>query len=221
MLRCTTAHRALQHRGEMKDLLEGYQEFRRGGWPARRQLFETLADAGQHPRALVISCADSRVDPGMIFNAGPGELFTVRNVANIVPPYAPDGRYHGTSAALEFAVRVLQVPDILVMGHAMCGGVRALLEGPPPEATDFIAPWIQIAELARARTLAMGDVPDRQLCCEHETVRLTLENLRTFPWVDERIAAGSLRLHGAHFDIRSGELSLMQPNGAFEAVVAA
>jgi carbonic anhydrase len=202
----------------MDRLLTGYRRFRREGWPARRQLFETLADAGQEPRALVISCADSRVDPGMIFDAGPGELFTVRNVAAIVPPYAPDGRYHGTSAALEFAVRILKVPDILVMGHALCGGVRALLEGPPPDPTDFITDWIRIAEPARARTLARDDIADRQLCCEHETVRLTLENLLTFPWIADCIAAGTLRLQGAHFDIRSGELSLLREDDRFAAV---
>ena len=121
----------------MDRLLNGYRRFRRDRWPERRQQFETLADTGQRPRALVVSCADSRVDPGMIFDAGPGELFVVRNVANLVPPFAPDKAYHGTSAALEFAVRILEVPDILVMGHAMCGGVRALLEGAPAGASDL------------------------------------------------------------------------------------
>jgi carbonic anhydrase len=202
----------------MDRLLAGYRRFRRDGWPARRQLFEALADAGQQPRALVISCADSRVDPGMIFDAGPGELFTVRNVAAIVPPYAPDGQYHGTSAALEFAVRVLKVPDILVMGHALCGGVKALLQGPLAEPTDFIADWIRIAEPARARTLAQAGVADPQLCCEHETICLTLDNLLTFPWIADGVAAGTLRLQGSHFDIRSGELSLLQPDGGFAGV---
>jgi carbonic anhydrase len=199
----------------MERLLAGYRRFRQDRWPERRQLFEALADAGQEPRALVISCADSRVDPGMIFDAGPGELFTVRNVAAIVPPYAPDGRYHGTSAAVEYAVRVLQVPDILVMGHALCGGVRALLDDSRTDPTDFIAHWIQIAEPARARTMARDDIPDRQLCCEQETVRLSLDNLLTFPWIADRLAAGALRLQGAHFDIRSGELSLLQGDGGF------
>ena len=205
----------------MDRLLAGYRRFRRDGWPERRQLFETLADQGQAPRALVISCADSRVDPGMIFDAAPGEMFTVRNVAAIVPPYAPDSAYHGTSAALEFAVRVLQVPDILVMGDAMCGGVKALLEGPPPEPTDFITAWIRIAEPARTRTFTCDDGRDKQLCCEQETVRLSLDNLATFPWVAERIAAGKLSLQGAHFDIRSGELSLLQPDGRFHVVPVA
>lgn len=193
----------------MERLLNGYRRFRRDRWPERRRQFETLADTGQQPRALVVSCADSRVDPGMIFDAGPGELFIVRNVANLVPPYAPDGDYHGTSAAVEFAIRVLQVPEILVMGHALCGGVRALLEGPPAEASDFIAPWIGLAAAARERALARTDILDPQLCCEQETIRLSLDNLSTFPWIASRVATGTLRLSGAHFDIRAGRLSIL------------
>jgi carbonic anhydrase len=202
----------------MDQLLSGYRRFRRDRWPERRRQFETLADTGQRPRALIVSCADSRVDPGMIFDAGPGELFVVRNVANLVPPFAPDGAYHGTSAALEFAVRILEVPNILVMGHALCGGVRALLEGAPAETSDFIASWIELAAPARARALARAGIPDRQLCCEQETIRLSLENLSTFPWIASRLAAGTLRLSGAHFDIRSGELSVLGEGGAFETV---
>jgi carbonic anhydrase len=156
----------------------------------------------------------------MIFDAGPGELFVVRNVANLVPPFAPDKAYHGTSAALEFAVRILEVPDILVMGHAMCGGVRALLEGAPAGASDFIAPWIGLAAAARDRALVRTDILDRQLCCEQETIRLSLENLLTFPWIASRLAAGTLRLHGAHFDIRAGELSVLDDVGCFVTVPA-
>src|SRR6202789_3391172 len=192
----------------MDDLLTGYRRFRRNRWPERRRQFETLADTGQQPRALVICCADSRVDPAMIFNADPGELFVVRNVANLVPPFAPDGAWHGTSAAVEFAVRILEVPDIVVMGHGLCGGVRALLEGAPAEDSDFIAPWIALAAPAKARARARTDIADLQLCCEHETIRLSLENLSTFPWIASRIASGMLRLSGAHFDIRSGVLSI-------------
>ncbi len=202
----------------MDHLLSGYRRFRRDRWPERRRQFETLADTGQRPRALIVSCADSRVDPGMIFDAGPGELFVIRNVANLVPPFAPDGACHGTSAALEFGVRVLEVPDILVMGHALCGGVRALLEGAPAEASDFIASWIGLAAPARARALARTDILDQQLCCEQETIRLSLENLLTFPWIASRLAAGTLRLSGAHFDIRSGELSVLGEGGAFGTV---
>ena len=199
----------------MDCLLNGYRRFRRDLWPERRRQFEILADTGQQPRALIISCADSRVDPAMIFDAGPGELFVVRNVANLVPPFAPDGAYHGTSAAVEFAVRTLEVPQILVMGHGLCGGVRALLENAPTEASDFIAPWIGLAAIAKARARARTDISDQQLCCEQETIRLSMENLSTFPWIASRLAAGALRLSGAHFDIRSGELSVLGEGGHF------
>jgi carbonic anhydrase len=202
----------------MDRMIAGYGRFRQSAWPDRRRLFETLATDGQAPRALVISCADSRVDPGMIFDAAPGELFVVRNVANLIPPYAPDGALHGTSAALEFAVRVLKVPDVLVMGHGLCGGVRALLEGPPPELSDFIAPWISQAVRARERAMAHPE-SERQLICEQETVRLTLDNLMTFPWVKARVAAGEMRLTGGHFDIRTGVLSLLNRDGTFETVI--
>jgi carbonic anhydrase len=202
----------------MDQLLNGYRRFRRDRWPERRRTYEILADTGQQPRALVLSCADSRVDPAVIFDAGPGELFVVRNVANLVPPYAPDGAWHGTSAAVEFAIRILEVPDILVMGHGLCGGVRALLEGAPAEASDFIAPWIELAAPAKARALARTGTEDLQLTCELETIKLSLENLSTFPWIASRVAAGTLRMSGAHFDVRSGELSVLGDGGGFQTV---
>ncbi len=199
-------------------LLAGYRRFRAVGWPERRAIFETLAADGQHPRALVIGCVDSRVDPAMIFDAGPGELLIVRNVANLVPPYAPDTAYHGTSAALEFGVRVLGVPNIVVLGHGQCGGVQALLGGAPEAARDFVAPWIAMAEPARRRALACDSPELRQRCCEHEVVKLSLDNLLTFPWIAERISSGALALHGAWFAIHSGELAMLQPDGTFVAV---
>src|SRR3954447_11918827 len=137
----------------MDDLIEGYRRFRTETWPQPRARFEALAALGQSPATMVIACSDSRVDPQMIFAAAPGELFVVRNVANLVPPYMPDAAFHGTSAALEFAVRVLRVKRVVVLGHAQCGGVQALLEGAPPEARDFVAGWMSIAERARQRVL--------------------------------------------------------------------
>ena len=199
----------------MDDLLPGYTRFRAQQWPQQREIFEYLAAAGQRPRALVIACSDSRCDPAAVFDAGPGELFIVRNVANLVPPYAPDGDYHGTSAALEFAVCQLEVPQIVVMGHAMCGGINALMNGVPNSCPDFIAPWISIAAPARARVLACDDGTDPLRACEYETVRLSLENLRSFPWIAQRIAQGKLRLHGTLFDIRTGLLECLQPDGSF------
>jgi len=199
----------------MTSLLEGYKRFRETGWPEQRRLFEALARDGQRPRALVISCVDSRVDPSRIFDAAPGEMLTVRNVANLVPPYAPDAAYHGTSAALEFAVRVLEVPSIVVLGHGLCGGVKSLLEGAPENARDFVEPWMSMASAARANAMRVAVPEERQRCCEHEVVKLSLSNLLTFPWVQEPVQAGTLKLHGAWFNIHRGLLTLLQPDGSF------
>lgn len=199
----------------MDGLLNGYARFRAGAWPERKRMFERLAERGQAPRAMVIACADSRVDPGMIFDAGPGELFVVRNVANLVPPYAPDGAHHATSAALEFGVRVLRVGHLIVMGHGMCGGITALIHGAPEQATDFLMPWINIAAKARDRVLACDDGTDPQLALEQAAVALSLENLRGYPWIAERLADGSMELHGGHFDVRHGILNLLDADGAF------
>ncbi len=206
----------------MDRLIEGFRNFRQTLWPENRALFRALANRGQAPRVMVIACADSRVDPQLIFSAAPGEIFTVRNVANLVPPYAPNSDYHGTSAALEFAVRGLQVEDIVVLGHADCGGVRALLRGPNPTATsDFVDSWMRIAAPARQRALAKagGDVELAQPICEHENVKVSLENLATFPWVRDRIASGKLTLHGCYFGIESGQLLRLDDQGRFNPVV--
>jgi len=199
----------------LERLLAGYRRFRTAGWPERRRLFEVLADEGQRPRAMVIACADSRVDPGMIFDAGPGELFIVRNIAALVPPYAPDNAYHGTSAALEFGVRVLEVRDLVVLGHGLCGGVHGLLRGLPDAAQDFVASWMGIAAAVRPLALACDSPVEQQLLGEHEVVKLSLSNLRQFPWIAEREAAGRLTLHGAHFDVRTGLLALLGDDGRF------
>ena len=202
----------------MQALIDGYHRFREAGWPARRSLLETLAEQGQQPVAMVLACVDSRVDPTMIFDAAPGQILTVRNVANLAPPYAPDQNFHGTSAALEFGVRVLEVPDLVVLGHGLCGGVRTLLEGAPMEARDFVAPWMAMANAARDRALRCESVEERQRVCEHEVIRIALANLMTFPWIADRVAAGRLRLHGAWFAIHSGQLTILRADGSFEAV---
>jgi carbonic anhydrase len=201
----------------MEQLIQGYREFRAALWPERRAMFEYLATRGQSPQTMIIACSDSRVDPTMIFNAKPGELFVLRNVANLVPPYAPDKAFHSTSAALEFAVRVLQVRNLIVMGHAMCGGIKLLLDETAAPAGDFLVPWMRIAEPARRRVLQRAPA-DPQAECERESVKLSLENLRTFPWIAERTEAGALQLVGAVFDIRTGVLQTLRENGGFEAV---
>jgi carbonic anhydrase len=198
----------------MKSLVAGYHRFRVNGWPEQRKAFEKLAK-GQSPKTLVLACVDSRVDPAMIFDTAPGQVLTVRNVANLVPPYAPDTAHHSTSAALEFGVRVLEVREIMVLGHGLCGGVRALLEGAPKNAHEFIAPWMSIAEPARERAMRLASPEHRQQFCEHAVVQVSLANLLTFPWIAERVAAGNLVLHGAWFDIHTGVLMTLQPDGSF------
>jgi carbonic anhydrase len=207
----------------METLLAGYRRFLETTWPERRELHEQLAADGQKPLAVVVACVDSRLDPAAIFDAAPGQIFVLRNVANLVPPYAPDGSYHGTSAALEFAIKGLGVSDIIVMGHAQCGGVRALLDGKAEGLNDFVMPWMQIAARARTRALqcdgVMPGTPQAQSACEHETVRVSLENLKTFPWITERIEAGTLRLHGMYYGIASGVLEVLREDGGFQAAI--
>jgi carbonic anhydrase len=198
-------------------LINGYRRFRSEQWPRERDRFARLAQ-GQEPQALVIACSDSRVDPSMVFDAAPGELFVVRNVANLVPPFAPDAAYHGTSAAIEFAVRALRVPNVIVLGHGSCGGVQALLEGAPPSVSDFVGQWMKIGEPARHRALACPHAHDRQQTCEQEIIRLSLDNLLSFRWVREAVEAHCLRLWGCHFDIRTGLLQMIGPDGRFAPV---
>ncbi len=201
----------------MEDFIAGYRRFRAGTWRNERSRFEGLSKFGQKPRALVIGCSDSRTDPQMVFDAVPGELFVIRNVANLVPPYGPDDQPHGISAAIEFAVRALKVPQIIVMGHAMCGGIQALINGAPTEVSDFVGQWVRIAEPARLRAMSVS--PERrQDVCEHESVRLSLDNLMSFPWIATAIGAGTLKLHGCFFDIRSGILERLGDDGIFRAI---
>jgi carbonic anhydrase len=201
----------------MDDLIAGYRRFRAGTWPAERNRFEELSRFGQHPRALVIACSDSRTDPQMVFNAVPGELFVIRNIANLVPPYGPDDQPHGVSSAIEFAVRTLRVPNIIVMGHAMCGGIKALLDGTPPELPDFVGQWVRIAQPARQRAMQLP-AEHRHDFCEHETVRLSLANLMTFPWIKSTVEAGETALHGCFFGIRSGVLERLGDDGVFRPI---
>jgi carbonic anhydrase len=153
----------------------------------------------------------------MIFNARPGELFVIRNVANLAPPYGPDGQPHGVSSAIEFAVRSLKVREIIVLGHAMCGGITALLNGAPAETSDFVGQWVRIAEPARQRAIT-APAERRQDVCEHESVRLSLANLMTFPWIRHAVEAGNLALHGCFFDIRSGILECLGEDGTFHPI---
>jgi carbonic anhydrase len=192
----------------MQRLIEGYRRFRETAYREHRPLYDALVAQGQSPRAMVIGCSDSRVDPAILFATEPGEIFVVRNVANLVPPYAPSADYHGTSAAVEFAVRSLKVEHVIVLGHARCGGIAALLDDFSGLGADFIRPWMQIAAPAmeRARAAASEGGADPHRCCEQEAIKTSLANLRGFPWIAELIGAGTLHLHGWYFDLETGEL---------------
>jgi carbonic anhydrase len=197
------------------DLIEGYRRFREHGWKAQRERWAELAE-GQRPKVMVIACSDSRVDPAQIFDARPGEIFVVRNVANLVPPFQPDSAYHGVSAALEFAVTQLEVEELVVMGHGFCGGCAAALTGQfdnaPHGAGHFIAHWIGMLSEARREIRQRHPALDRAAFqeMEFEGVRLSLRNLRSFPWVREREQDGRLKLHGAWFAVAEGLLHVCE-----------
>ena len=190
----------------MDRLIAGYRRFRDDTWPLQRARYQALAEAGQRPHTMVVACSDSRVDPATVFDAGPGELFVVRNVAALVPPWQSGGGYHGTSAALEFGVRVLGVQRLVVMGHAQCGGIHAMLHGAPSAAQDFVVPWMAIARDAVRPGLSETEA-------EAAVVRLSLTNLRTFPWIAAAEAAGTLNVIGMRFDIHTGILSQLDDTG--------
>lgn len=203
----------------MEKLIEGYRIYRQQRWPELQSLHKRLAERGQSPKTLVIACADSRVDPATIFNAGPGELFVVRNVANLAPPFEEAPGFHGVSAAIEFAVLQLKVETILVLGHAQCGGVAAALEEKPRNPQSFLDSWISLLDRAKGRVTESGSA-DPHSDLEHESIRVTLENLQTFPFVQEAIAGRGLKLVGARYGVADGGLELLDPEtGVFNPVL--
>lgn len=202
------------------DLVRGYQRFRSDHWAREHARWADLRQS-QSPRVMVIACSDSRVDPSMVFDSSPGEMFVLRNIANLVPPFETDGSRHGVSAALEFAVTQLKVAEIVVMGHGACGGVKAALmrgfEGKKPGEGGFIDHWIDLLDDARERVVCEhGTGAEALRALELEGIRTSLANLRTFPFVHEAEQAGTLSLHGAYFAIADGVLHVMNEAGAFE-----
>jgi len=203
-------------------LTDGYRSFLDGRFNDERARYKTLAEKGQKPEIMVIGCCDSRVAPEVIFDAGPGEIFVVRNVANLVPPYeGGTPNYHGTSAALEFAVQSLQVKHIVVLGHALCGGISAIANSAEPLSPgDFIGKWMQQIAPVVDRIVPPGENPGmyiRQL--ELATVEHSLANLMSFPWVRSQVEQGRLQLHGAYFGVATGVLMVRDPStGEFHAV---
>ena len=184
-----------------------------GRYLSERERYTDLADTGQKPEILVIACCDSRAAPETVFNCGPGELFVVRNVANLVPPYSPDGTFHATSAALEFAVQALRVKHIVVMGHGRCGGIQAALDpsDEPLSPGDFIGKWMSQLGPVAEQVAAAGIMTDgeRQTALERVGVRQSINNLKSFPYIGEFVEQGALSLHGAWFDISTAELWVM------------
>lgn len=208
----------------LESLLKGYGEFRSTTYAGYRDLYAELSEHGQSPEIMVIACCDSRVEPSAIFNAAPGALFVVRNVANLVPPYEAGGDYHGTSAALEFAVVGLGIKRIVVLGHAKCGGVKAFLDNAETNAPTgrFIDKWMSILEPARALALAHKDhagADAAQRALEQAAIGVSIDNLKTFPFVRERLEAGELTLHGGYFYIGTGTLlAYREADRSFEPV---
>ncbi|MGC4252166.1 MAG: carbonic anhydrase [Sphingobium sp.] len=200
---------------DFADMLDGYRRFRNTGWTEQRERWSELAE-GQSPTVMVIACSDSRVDPAQIFDTSPGEVFVVRNVAALVPPFETNPGHHGVSAALEFAVQVLKVNEIVVMGHGKCGGCKAALsqelKDAPPGEGGFIANWIDMLDEARENVVArfgndLGHEAHRAM--EQEGVKVSLANLRTFPCIRAKERSGELKLIGSLFAIADGQLHLL------------
>lgn len=196
------------------ELIDGYQRFRSGAWETQHNRWEDLRE-GQEPKVMVIACSDSRVDPAQIFDVDPGEIFVVRNVAAMVPPYETSPGQHGVSAALEFAVQFLEVEHVVVMGHGLCGGCQAALtqslHGKPLGQGGFVAQWIAMLDEVRGPIAREFGTTGRKAerAMELAAVKKSLENLRTFPCVQQKEASGELALHGAFFAISDGALHLL------------
>jgi len=204
-------------------LIEGYRAFLGTRLRAEQDRYRELAETGQSPEVMVIGCCDSRVSPEVIFNARPGELFVVRNVANLVPPYAPDGQAHGVSAALEFGVAALKIKHIVVLGHAQCGGVKAFAEDAEPLSPgDFIGKWMALMAPARDKVGPRGELSASAYLTRLELANInnSLDNLLTFPRLRKLIERGDVSIHGAYFGVATGELAVRETGGHFMQVAA-
>ncbi|HET20291.1 MAG TPA: carbonic anhydrase [Chromatiales bacterium] len=206
-------------------LLDGFMHFRREHFERKDPYYQALVREGQHPRVLFLACSDSRVDPAIVFGTDPGDLFIIRNVANIVPPYETNTGQHGVSAAIEYAVDVLEVEHIIINGHSQCGGIHALCEHPDEARIDspsLVGRWLALAKPAYDQ--ARHDYPEADLErlaheCEKDSVIRSLDNLMTFPMVRRRVEDGSLKLHGWYFDMANGRLKVFNPdNGRFQSL---
>ncbi len=214
---------------DLSSLLDGFRNYRDNVVAEDPDRFRALCE-GQNPTTAIVACSDSRVDPAILFQAEPGEIFMIRNVANLVPPMEREGKYHGTSAALEFAVIHLGVSNIVILGHAHCGGIAAMMQAdsleddkPPADGFHYIQPWVSMLAAAHRRVLALmpdADEKARARACERNAVLVSLENLTTFPCIRERVVDGKLKLHGWYYDIGQGSLEVFDSQvGRFEAII--
>ncbi len=203
-------------------LITGFRRFQKVYFRGDNELFDELK-GGQNPNTLVIGCCDSRVDPAILTDSAPGDLFVVRNVGNLVPPYEPDAGHHGISAALEYAVCGLQVQHVIILGHSQCGGIAYLMKNDGAGQSEFIGHWVGMVSAAKQEVddrLSGKPAEVRQRACEQAAILLSLDNLLTFPWLRERAEKGELFLHGWYFDLVSGELLSYSPDaGAFRPLV--
>lgn len=198
-------------------LLKGYKKFREHYYSDANVLFEDLVRRGQRPKILMIACSDSRVDPALVLNSQPGDLFMIRNVANLIPPYENDQAYHGTSAALEFGVCVLGIRHVILFGHTQCGGIQSLLESSPEKLKEkgFITKWMELARPAHQAVLdfhSSHSLEEKITLCGQYSLINSLKNLMTFPWINEKVQAGNLALHAWNFDLSRGSLEAFDPN---------
>jgi carbonic anhydrase len=195
---------------DITQLIQGFQRFREQHFEHHDTLYQQLVAQGQTPQVLVVACCDSRVDPALVFDCDPGDLFVIRNVANLVPPLEGHSGHHGTTAAIEYGVSTLGVKHIVVLGHAHCGGIDSLVKtGGVGTPGSYIDDWMSLVESARADVIAEfphASVEEQERACEQRAILVSLENLRTFPWIRERVETGALMLHGWYFDIEHGQL---------------
>jgi carbonic anhydrase len=200
----------LNKTNDVKKLLKGYESFKNNYLKENQPLLEKLATKGQSPKTLIISCCDSRVEPNIIFDCDPGDLFVVRNIANLVPPCEKDAKHHGTSAALEYAVNELKVENVIVLGHSQCGGIKALIQSDDiSKDVSFVGVWLSQLIDAKSKVLAKNPSATQEELyyeCEKEGIAQSIKNLMSFPWIEEKVNAKTLALHGWYYDLESSKI---------------